>query len=94
MCLISIDEVSKDDRTYTRLWGRSQREDRAEKSNPFVRKRRFSMYAGLALDEGIIGARVLERSFTHERFLEFLHDNVVHALMFRLNFCLDGCSSL
>ncbi|KAH6869008.1 hypothetical protein BKA70DRAFT_1132082 [Coprinopsis sp. MPI-PUGE-AT-0042] len=54
-CLISIDEVSKDDRTYARLWGRSPRGRRSEESNPFDRKRRFSMCCALALDEGILG---------------------------------------
>ncbi|KJA26468.1 hypothetical protein HYPSUDRAFT_132666 [Hypholoma sublateritium FD-334 SS-4] len=48
--IISIDEVSKDDRTYTRLWGRAQ---------------------------GIIASRVLEGSFHHDTFLEYLRDDVV-----------------
>ncbi|KAF6751579.1 hypothetical protein DFP72DRAFT_753482, partial [Ephemerocybe angulata] len=75
--LISIDEVSKDDRTYARLWGRAARGHRAEESNPFVRKRRFSTCAAMALDEGIIAARVLEGSFTHDRFLEYIRDDVL-----------------
>ncbi|KAF6742070.1 hypothetical protein DFP72DRAFT_831644 [Ephemerocybe angulata] len=78
-CLISIDEVSKDDRTYARLWGRSKEGDRAEEHNLFVRKRRFTMCTGMALDEGIVSSRVLEGSFTHERFMEFLCDDVVRS---------------
>lgn len=75
--LISIDEVSKDDRTYARLWGRAPVGRRAEQHAPFVRKRRYSMIVGLALDEGIIASRVLEGSFTHDTFLEYLRDDVV-----------------
>jgi transposase len=75
--LISIDEVSKDDRTYTRLWGRAPVGQRVEQHDPFVRKRRYSMLAGLVLDEGIISSRVLEGSFTHDTFLEYLRDDLV-----------------
>jgi transposase len=75
--LLSIDEVSKDDRTYTRLWGRAQVGRRVEHYAPFVRKRRYSMIAALALDEGIVASRVLEGSFTHDTFIEYLRDDVV-----------------
>lgn len=75
--LLSIDEVSKDDRTYTRLWGRAPVGRRAEQHAPFVRKRRYSMIVALVLDEGIVASRVLEGSFTHETFLEYLRDDVV-----------------
>ena len=75
--LISIDEVSKDDRTYTRLWGRAPVGRRAEQHAPFVRKRRYSMLASLALNKGIIASRVLEGSFTNEMFLEYLRDDLV-----------------
>jgi transposase len=75
--LISIDEVSKDDRTYARLWGRAPQGEPAEESNPFTRKRRFSMVAAMVLDEGIIAARVREGSFAHQSFYEYLRDDVV-----------------
>ncbi|KAF9030614.1 hypothetical protein BJ165DRAFT_1325095, partial [Panaeolus papilionaceus] len=75
--LLSIDEVSKDDRTYTRMWGRATVGNRAEHHAPFVRKRRYSMIVCLALDQGIIASRVLEGSFTHETFLEYLRDDVL-----------------
>ena len=29
-CILALDEVSKDDRTYARLWGRSERGTRVE----------------------------------------------------------------
>lgn len=75
--LLAMDEVSKDDRTYARLWGRSSVGTRVEEHQPFVRKLRLSMVVCLALDEGIIVARVLEGSFTHQTFYEYLRDYVV-----------------
>lgn len=75
--LICIDEVSKDNRTYSRLWGRTPRNTPAEQHNPFVRKQWLSMVAGLALDEGIVAARVVEGSFTKQTFMEYVRDDVV-----------------
>lgn len=75
--LVCLDEVSKDDRTYARLWGRSKIGERVEQHDPFVRKKRLSMVAGLALDEGIVAAKVCEGSFTTETFMEYLRDDVV-----------------
>jgi len=77
MQLLFLDETSKDDRTYARLWGRSPRGLPAEEHNPFVRKRRFSMVATLALDEGIIAARVVEGSYHRDTYMEYLRDDVV-----------------
>jgi len=75
--LLSIDEVSKDDHTYTRLWGRAPIGKRVEQHDPFVRRCRYSMIAALALDEGIIASRVVEGSLRHDTFLEYLRDDVV-----------------
>jgi hypothetical protein len=75
--LILLDEVSKDERTYSRLWGRAAAGLHVEQHNPFVCGRRLSMVAGLALGEGIIAARVIEGSFTRETFMEYLWDDVV-----------------
>jgi hypothetical protein len=77
MCL---DEVSKDDCTYTRLWGRSVIGSRVKNHDPFMRKRRFSMVAALALDEGIVAAKVVEGLFNRETFMEYLRDDVVSNL--------------
>jgi hypothetical protein len=48
--LMCIDEVSKDDHTYARLWGRSHTGTCVEHHAPFIRKCRFSMVTVLALD--------------------------------------------
>lgn len=75
--LLSIDEVSKDDRTYTWIWGRASVGKRVEQHDPFVQRRRYSLIVALALDEGIVASRVLEGSFKHDTFLEYLRDDVV-----------------
>ncbi|KAG1844915.1 hypothetical protein C8R48DRAFT_566237, partial [Suillus tomentosus] len=74
--LISLKKVSKDDRTYARLWGQAPVGQRVEQHDPFVCKRCLSMLAAMALDWGIIAARVVEGSFTHQTFYEFLHDDL------------------
>jgi transposase len=85
--LIPIDEVSKDDRTYSRLYGRSKIGTQVEKQCPFVRKWRFSLVAALALDEGIIAASVVEGSFHHDTFYAFLRDDVVRSIWFIMSNC-------
>lgn len=80
--LLVLDEVSKDNRTYARLWGHSKRGSRVEIHQPFVRKRRFSMLATIALDKGIIASQVVEGSFTRDLFLQYLRDDLVSADLF------------
>ncbi|KAJ7814860.1 hypothetical protein B0H13DRAFT_1664370 [Mycena leptocephala] len=79
--LISIDEVSKDDRTYARIFGRAEVGMRCEVSQPFTRKRRLTGVAALALGKGIIGAKVVEGSLCRESYVEFLRDSVVCDLL-------------
>ncbi|KAJ7100847.1 hypothetical protein B0H15DRAFT_739373, partial [Mycena belliarum] len=50
--LVAVDEMSKDDRTYARLWGRSPAGERVESYAPFVRKRRYTTIGAMALDKG------------------------------------------
>lgn len=87
--LLPLDEVSKDDQTYARLWGRSEVGTRVEACQPFVRKRRFSMLATMALDEGIIAAQVVEGSFTRDLFLKYLRDDLVCPIpiSIRVSYC-------
>ncbi|KAJ7759080.1 hypothetical protein B0H16DRAFT_1254662, partial [Mycena metata] len=75
--LVPLDEMSKDDRTYARLWGRAPVGDRVEEYSPFVRKRRYTAIAALALDEGIIAARVLDGSSDRETFVDFLRNDLL-----------------
>jgi transposase len=79
--LVFIDEVSKDDRTYARHYGRAPLNERAQEEHEFVRHRRFSMCAAMALDRGIVAARVVEGSFDQKTFDQFIHhDTVSHQL--------------
>ncbi|KAJ7709174.1 hypothetical protein B0H16DRAFT_1344769, partial [Mycena metata] len=75
--LVALDEMSKDDRTYVRLWGRSPRGQRVEVYHPFVRKHRFTAIAALALDVGIIAARIIEDSSDRPTFVDFLRNDLV-----------------
>ncbi|KAK0229640.1 hypothetical protein EDD85DRAFT_776120 [Armillaria nabsnona] len=61
--LLCMDEVSKDDQTYARLFAQAPRGQRALVSQPFVRKTQFSMCATMVLREGIIASKVVEGSF-------------------------------
>jgi hypothetical protein len=71
-----LDEVSKDERTPSRRYGRARKGRRAQKKQPFVRGRRTSTEGLLTLD-GIIAGTVVEGSMTKAMFLEYLEFNVV-----------------
>ena len=75
--LLSIDEVLKDDCTYTQLWGRAPIGKQVGQHDLFVCRHRYSMIATLALDEGIIVLRGVEGSVRHDTFLEYLCDDLV-----------------
>jgi transposase len=80
--LVPLDETSKDDRTYARLWGRSPVGERVEEYSPFVRKRRFTGIAAMGLDKGIIAARVIEGSSDRDTFMDFLRNDLVSVILF------------
>ncbi|KAJ7769672.1 hypothetical protein DFH07DRAFT_708223, partial [Mycena maculata] len=75
--LVALDEMSKDNRIYVRLWGRSPKGQRVEVYAPFVRERCYTSIAALALNVGIIAARIIEGSADRETFIEFLRDDVL-----------------
>jgi hypothetical protein len=75
--LVALDEMSKDDRTYAQLWGRSPVGKRVEQFYPFVRKRRYTSIAALVLDQGVIASRIIEGSSDRDTFIEFLRDDLV-----------------
>ena len=80
-----IDEVSKDDRTIGRRYGRSKRGTRARRSQPFVRGRRTSTVGLLTLD-GFVSGTVVEGSLTKAALLRWLEFSVVR-------FPLSSCQS-
>ncbi|KAJ7577847.1 hypothetical protein C8J56DRAFT_798206 [Mycena floridula] len=79
-CLFFLDETSKDDRTYARLWDCGPVGHCVQEHNPFVCKSRYSLVGGMVLDEGIVAAWVVKGSYTRETFMKFLHEDVVRLL--------------
>ena len=71
-----IDEMSLDACSIGRCYGRSRKNTRAKKKQPFVRGRRTSTTSLLTV-EGIAASTVVEGSMTKGIYLEFLEFNVV-----------------
>jgi len=71
-----LDEVSKDERTFSRRRGRSRKGTHAVKRGVFVRGRRFSA-EGLLTVDGMISSTVVEGSMTRALFLDYLEHEVV-----------------
>ena len=71
-----LDEVSKDERTTQRRYGRSRRNRRAAMRGVFVRGRRVSG-EGLLTVDGMMASTVVEGSMTRDLFLGFLEHEVV-----------------
>ena len=78
-----IDEVSKDEHTVGRHYGRSKRGKRARKSQPFVRGRCTSTVGVLSVDGFVTGTSV-EDSFTKVSFLHWMELSVVCCHLFSL----------
>ena len=76
-----IDEVSKDERSIGRRYGRSRRGRRARTSQPFVRGRRTSTVGCLTL-EGFVSGTSVEGSFTKVTFLDWLEHSLVSSPFF------------
>ena len=74
-----IDETSKDCRSIGWHYGRSQKNKRAQKKQPFVRGQCVSATGLLSL-KGITARTVVEGSMMRELFLEFLEFNVMSLL--------------
>ena len=71
-----LDEVSKDEHTLARHYGRSVKGRHAVKKGVFIRGRRF-LAKGLLTIDGIVSNTVVEGSMTRHRFLEYLEHCVV-----------------
>jgi transposase len=78
-----LDEVSKDERTSSRLLGRSMKGTRAVKKGVFIRGRCFSAEGLLTID-GMISNTVVEGSMTRVRFLQYLEFTVasIHTIYY------------
>ena len=71
-----IDEVSKDECTVRRNYGRSRRGTRARKSQPFVRGQHTSTVGVLSVDGFVVGTSV-EGSLTKASFLHWMEFTIV-----------------
>ncbi|PPQ82244.1 hypothetical protein CVT24_012928 [Panaeolus cyanescens] len=71
-----LDEISKDERTSFRTYGRSRKGCRAPMKGVFVRGRRFSA-TGLLTIDGMVTSTVVEGSMTHQSYLGFLEHSVM-----------------
>jgi transposase len=71
-----LDEVSKDERTSARRYGRSMKGRRTVKKGVFVHGRRFSAEGLLTID-GMVSTTVIEGPMTRLRFLKYLEHSVV-----------------
>jgi transposase len=91
MEFVTVDESSKDERTFSRRYGRAAIGEAAHFSDVFVRGNRYSLVAAMSI-EGYLAARVLEGSFDTESFFDFIIDDLVsrksdsHSLVL----CLKG----
>ena len=75
-----LDEMSKDEHTSFRSYGRSTKGIRAVKKGVFVRGRRFSVEGLLSID-GMISNTVVEGSMTKARFMQYLEHSVVRYIL-------------
>jgi hypothetical protein len=82
-----IDEVSKDERTVGRRYGRLKRGRRVRRSQSFVRRRRTSMVGCLTLD-GFVSGTTVEGSLTKDRFLHWLEFSLVCYLLLYVSIVL------
>lgn len=86
---IFLDESAVDNKTSQRNKGRSRRGTPCVRRATFIRGTRYSILPALSMD-GIIAMDIFPGSVDRERFLQFLHEQVVCTVCCRitLTFCL------
>lgn len=73
---VVVDEMSKNERTFARHYGRAPCNYRAQLKDVFVRGDRYSLCAAMTVD-GYIAAHVVEGSFHAEQFYSFIAEEVL-----------------
>jgi len=76
MEFVTVDESSKDERTYARRYGRAPIGCTPDFSDVFVRGERYSLVAAMSI-EGYLATRVKEGSFDMATFFGFIIDDLV-----------------
>ncbi len=71
-----MDETSKDERSLSRLYGYSFRNQPAVQNVVFLRGTRYTILPALSLD-GIIGMEIIEGSCNKQLFQEFIISQIV-----------------
>jgi hypothetical protein len=74
--LIFLDETSKDERTSSRLYGYSFKNQPAVQKIVFLRGVRYTILPALSLD-GIIGVEIIKGSCNKQLFEEFIFSQLV-----------------
>lgn len=74
--LIFLDESSKDERTLSRSYGYSFKNQPAIQKVVFIRGVRYTILPALSLD-GIIGMEIIEGSCNKQQFQEFIFSQIV-----------------
>jgi hypothetical protein len=85
-----IDEVSKDEWTVGRRYGRSKRGHQARQSQPFIHGWRTSTVGCLTLD-GFVSRMSVEGSLTQDQFLHWLEHSLVCCLLYPSH-CILMCA--
>ncbi|KAK0435122.1 uncharacterized protein EV420DRAFT_1679925 [Desarmillaria tabescens] len=73
---VTVDESSKDERTFGRHYGRSPIGQEADLGDVFVRGERYSLIAAMSID-GYIATRVQPGSFDSFGFFDFIIEDVL-----------------
>ena len=74
--IVTADELSKDDHTIFRRWGRSAHGDRAIVESNFVRGERYSIVAAISIN-GYEAVWVVDGSVDSAEFFDFIVEDVV-----------------
>jgi len=85
--LIFLDESAKDERTLTRHYGYSYRNQIASQKVVFLRGVRYTILPALILD-GFIACDIMKGSCSKERFCSFILTQVVSIFFFNFRVCV------
>jgi hypothetical protein len=91
--LLCCNKMSKNNLNYAHLTGCAPLGQQAKEDSEFTRKKRFLVLGGIALDQGIVAAKVVEGLFTTELFEEWIVNDVVRVDLLTI-FLLTHCCSL
>ena len=87
MEFVTVNESSKDERTYSRRYEHAPIGHTADISDVFVRGQRYSLVAAMST-EGYLATHVTEGSFNMQSFFSFIIDDLVScSVLFAVTYC-------